>query len=49
MPTLVLAKNGETFHHIRGFDELGGTDDFTTEELAYVLSQHGVLNFDADM
>lgn len=30
------------------FDEFGGTDDFTTEDVAFVLSRYGVLNFDAD-
>ena len=27
-----------------GFDELGGVDDFTTADMAYVLATHGVLN-----
>ena len=48
MPTIVLIKDGKTEHSLRGFDELGGTDDFTTEDMAYVLSTHGVLNFDHD-
>ena len=30
------------------FDEFGGTDDFTSEDVAYVLSQYGVLNFETD-
>jgi thiol-disulfide isomerase/thioredoxin len=48
MPTIVLIKDGKTEHSLRGFDELGGTDDFTTTDMAYVLSQHGMLNFDGD-
>jgi len=44
MPTMVLIKNGKTDHAIHGFDEFGGTDDFTTEDVAFVLSQHGVLD-----
>lgn len=28
----------------RGFDELGGVDDFSTADMAYVLASHGVLN-----
>jgi len=42
MPTLVLIKDGQTVHHIRGFDEFGGTDSFTTEAFAYVLSTYKV-------
>ena len=48
MPTIVLIKDGKTEHSLRGFDELGGTDDFSTDDMAYVLSTHGVLNFEAD-
>jgi hypothetical protein len=44
MPTMVLIKDGKTEHSIRGFDEFGGTDDFTTADMAYVLAQHNVLN-----
>ena len=46
MPTIVLIKDGKTEHSLRGFDELGGTDDFSNMDMAYVLSTHGVLNFD---
>ena len=42
MPTLVLIKDGQTVHHIRGFDEFGGTDSFGTEAFAYVLSTYKV-------
>ena len=45
MPTIVLIKSGKTEHSIRGFDEFGGTDDFRTEDVAWVLSQHGVLDY----
>jgi hypothetical protein len=30
------------------FDEFGGSDDFTTDDVAFVLSQRGLLNYDAD-
>lgn len=43
MPTLLLVKDGETVKHLRGFDELGGTDDFSSDMLAYVLSTYKVL------
>jgi Thioredoxin len=43
LPTIVLIKDGKTDHSIIGFDELGGTDDFTTEQLEEVLAGHGVI------
>jgi len=46
MPTLLLVKDCQTVHQIRGFDELGGTDEFSSDYLAYVLSGHGVCNYD---
>lgn len=48
MPTIILIKDGKTEHSLRGFDELGGTDDFSTEDMAYVLASHGVLNYEND-
>jgi hypothetical protein len=44
MPTLVIVKNRQAVHHLRGFDELGGTQDFSTEALGYVLGAHGALH-----
>lgn len=43
MPTLVIVKNREAVHHIRGFDELGATEDFSTKALEYVLGVHGAI------
>mmetsp|Transcript_12424 Transcript_12424/g.18217 ORF Transcript_12424/g.18217 Transcript_12424/m.18217 type:complete len:248 (-) Transcript_12424:68-811(-) len=43
LPTLVLIKNRKAVHHIVGFDELGGTDRFSTNLMKFILSQHGVL------
>lgn len=40
MPTVLIVKDRKAVHHIRGFDELGGTDDFSTNLLAYVLGEH---------
>lgn len=48
MPTIVLIKGGKTDHAIHGFDEFGGTDDFSTDDVSYVLSQHGMVKFDFD-
>ena len=43
MPTLVIVKKREAVHHIRGFDELGATENFSTSALEYVLGVHGAL------
>ncbi|KAL7579888.1 hypothetical protein ACA910_004895 [Epithemia clementina (nom. ined.)] len=44
MPTLVVVNDRKVVHHIRGFDELGGgTEDFSTQSLAFVLGQYGGL------
>ena len=44
MPTLVLVKDRKAFHHIRGFDELGGSEDFSEQTLAFVLGRHGIID-----
>mmetsp|Transcript_21963 Transcript_21963/g.32905 ORF Transcript_21963/g.32905 Transcript_21963/m.32905 type:complete len:182 (+) Transcript_21963:400-945(+) len=41
MPTIIIIKERKAVHHIRGFDELGGTEDFSTEALEWVLGAHG--------
>eukprot|EP01119_Soliformovum_irregulare_P015396 TRINITY_DN4325_c1_g1_i2.p1 TRINITY_DN4325_c1_g1~~TRINITY_DN4325_c1_g1_i2.p1 ORF type:complete len:151 (+),score=36.50 TRINITY_DN4325_c1_g1_i2:305-757(+) len=46
LPTMVLVKNGKTEHSIIGLDELGGKEDFTQETLQWVLSRHGVIDYD---
>lgn len=46
MPTLVLIKDGQTVHHIRGFDEFGGTDKFSTDMFAFILSSYKMLNYE---
>lgn len=43
LPTMVLIKDGRTDHSIVGLDELGGSEDFTTETLEEVLLGHGLL------
>lgn len=40
MPTIVIIKNRKAMHHIRGFDELGGAEDFSTEALEWVIGAH---------
>ncbi len=44
MPTLVLVKDRKAFHHIAGFDELGGNENFSEQSLAFVLGKHGAID-----
>lgn len=44
LPTLMLVEKQNTFHSIIGFDEFGGTDDFTTETVSAVLAGYGMIN-----
>lgn len=44
LPTLMLVEKQNTFHSIIGFDEFGGTDDFTTEDVGHVLAHCGMIN-----
>lgn len=44
MPTLVLIHKRKAVHHVRGFDELGGTPDFPTSALVKLLVHHKVLH-----
>ncbi len=41
MPTLLIIKDRKAVHQIRGFDELGGSEDFSTEALEWILGAHG--------
>lgn len=43
LPTIVLIKEGRTDHSIVGFEELGGRDSFTTEDLERLLLKHEVV------
>ena len=43
MPTLLLVRKRKAIHHIQGFDELGGSQDFSTQTLEYVLKFHNML------
>lgn len=40
MPTIVIIKNRKAVHHLRGFSEMGDTEDFSTEALEWVLGLH---------
>ncbi|KAL9661118.1 hypothetical protein QQ045_025938 [Rhodiola kirilowii] len=43
LPTLALIKNAKVDDYVVGFDELGGTDDFTTDELEERLAKAQVI------
>lgn len=43
LPTVMIIIDGKTDHSIVGFDELGGTDDFTTEQFEDVLEMWKVI------
>jgi hypothetical protein len=43
LPTLALVKKGKVVDYVVGFDELGGKDDFSTEELEDRLAKAGVI------
>jgi hypothetical protein len=43
MPTLLFVKDRKAQHQLRGFEELGGSEEFSVNELAYVLAGHGAL------
>ncbi len=48
MPTILIVKDRKAHHQIRGFDELGGTENFSTALLACVLATHGALHITED-
>ncbi|XP_073003187.1 thioredoxin domain-containing protein 9 homolog [Typha latifolia] len=48
LPTLALVKQTKVEDYVVGFDELGGSDDFTTEELEERLSKAQVIFFDGE-
>ncbi|KAJ0641126.1 putative Thioredoxin domain-containing protein [Helianthus annuus] len=48
LPTIALIKNAKVDDYVVGFDELGGTDDFSTEELEERLSKAQVIFFEGE-
>lgn len=48
LPTLAVIKNAKVENYMVGFDELGGRDDFSTEELEERLGKYQVINFDGE-
>ncbi|KAI3789226.1 hypothetical protein L2E82_02017 [Cichorium intybus] len=48
LPTIALIKNAKVDDYVVGFDELGGSDDFSTEELEERLSRNQVIFFEGE-
>ncbi|KAK4747824.1 hypothetical protein SAY87_014410 [Trapa incisa] len=48
LPTLALVKNAKVDDYVVGFDELGRTDEFTTEELEERLAKAQVIFFEGE-
>ncbi|CAO2814907.1 unnamed protein product [Amaranthus hypochondriacus] len=48
LPTLAIIKNAKVENYVVGFDELGGRDDFSTEELEERLAKYQVIIFEGE-
>jgi len=48
LPTLALIKNAKVDDYVVGFDQLGGTDEFMTEELEERLAKAQVIFFEGE-
>jgi len=48
IPTLMVVKNEKTCDYIVGFEELGNTDEFSTEMLEWRLGQSEVIKYHGD-
>ncbi|XP_071717289.1 thioredoxin domain-containing protein 9 homolog [Rutidosis leptorrhynchoides] len=48
LPTIALIKNAKVDDYVVGFNELGGTDDFSTEELEERLARAQVIFFEGE-
>lgn len=46
MPTMILTKDNFCADRIEGFDELGGRDDFTTEDLEKRIAKQQIIDID---
>lgn len=49
IPTLILVKDSITRGYVVGFTDLGNTDDFSTEMLAWRLGHAEVINYKGDL
>ncbi|PAN34431.1 hypothetical protein PAHAL_6G091600 [Panicum hallii] len=48
LPTLAIVKNAKVEDYVVGFDELGGKDDFSTEDLEERLAKSQVIFLDGE-
>ncbi|GJN09719.1 hypothetical protein PR202_ga27750 [Eleusine coracana subsp. coracana] len=48
LPTLAIVKNTKVEDYVVGFDELGGKDDFSTEDLEERLAKSEVIFLDGE-
>lgn len=48
MPTVIIIQDRKVEHHLHGFDELGGSTEFSTRALEYVLGVHGGIQMAED-
>ncbi|KAI4295726.1 hypothetical protein L6164_035742 [Bauhinia variegata] len=48
LPTLALIKNAKVDDYVVGFDQLGGTDEFSTEDLEERLAKAQVINYEGE-
>ncbi|CAO2187652.1 unnamed protein product [Urochloa humidicola] len=48
LPTLAIVKNGKVEDYVVGFDELGGKDDFSTDDLEERLAKSQVISLDGE-
>ncbi|XP_021753440.1 thioredoxin domain-containing protein 9 homolog [Chenopodium quinoa] len=48
LPTLAIIKNAKVENYMVGFDELGGKDDFSTDELEERLAKYQIIIFEGE-
>ncbi|CAF2032116.1 unnamed protein product [Brassica oleracea] len=48
LPTLALIKNTKVDDYVVGFNELGGRDDFSTEDLEERLARAQVIHYEGE-
>lgn len=46
LPTILMTKDNYACDRIEGFDELGGRDDFTTDQLARRLAKQQIIDYE---
>ena len=49
LPTIAIVIDAQTKDYIKGFDDLGGHDDFTTETLEWRLGCAGVIDYSGNL